>query len=220
MRSEMQNEQISELASLMPDNFAASFYLHTVRKSVLNGYLNLANFGVDELIKLADSSKNVAVNRALLALLKELSRLTKDEPEVVYERLAQIDQSGLDPKDIELLSGAKAILKSVMAPIDEMVTNSIKKPIGAASHSSSGKAAGAHDVLKGGHKNAEGNRAVNGRDAQNETAGMSPGHSDQATSSAQTSSDIMDQLDEHDGIAEFIAKTRKQLDVVDNMLKD
>lgn len=217
LRSTMQNEQISELASLMPDNFAASFYLHTVRKSVLNGYLNLANFGVDELIKLADNSKNVVVNRALLTLLKELSRLTKDEPEMVYQRLIKINKAGLDAKDLELLSGAKTILKSVMAPIDEMVTHSIAKPMEGASRASmSGTESGHEDTQT--RKKSSHDGSMN--DEHGEKKGMKDDDENGTTSSAQTSSDIIIQQDENDGIAEFITQTRKQLDIVDNMLKD
>ena len=127
LRDSIPAEEVRAIGVLMPDQFAASFYMHTVRSALQAGHLKLADYVTELLIALSEENRDVQINASLLQLLKYLSMIADEDPATLQARLSGIDESQLEKDDQALLRDAKSIMNTVLAPTDEIVTNSTQK---------------------------------------------------------------------------------------------
>lgn len=132
MRRTIPLEDVGELAQLMPPAYGISLHMHLVRGSLESGHMKLAQYSLAQIGALSAKKKDVPINQVQLRLFDLLANMTAIDPNTMLKELAAIDQSRLAAVDIKLLERAQGILGYIVAPIDEMKTNSTgaKAPAG------------------------------------------------------------------------------------------
>ena len=132
MRRTIPLEDVGELAELMPPAYGISLHMHLVRGSLESGHMKLAQYSLAQIGTLSAQKKDVPVNQVQLRLFQLLANMTTSDPKTMIKELDALDQSRLAAVDIKLLERAQGILGYIVAPIDEMQTNSTgaKQPAG------------------------------------------------------------------------------------------
>jgi len=124
MRRTVSLDDVGELGELMPTPFAVAFHMHLVRGALESGHLKLANYSIQKIEKLANEKNATPVNQVQLRLFQLLSVMTTKDPTALLKDLAALDETRLAIADLKLLQRALGILGYIVAPIDEVRTNS------------------------------------------------------------------------------------------------
>ncbi len=121
MRRSITFDQIDELAGLMPPSFAASYYQHLIRRSVVAGQLKLASHSIDQLKILLTQSNRIQTNEQQLALFSIISRLHDQNPNTISRELSALEVDKLSSKDSKLLDATRSMVEAITAPIEANV---------------------------------------------------------------------------------------------------
>ena len=124
MRRTIPLEDVGELAQLMPPAYGISLHMHLVRGSLESGHMKLAQYSLAQVGALSAKKTDAPINQVQLRLFELLANMTAQDPNTMLQELDAIDQSRLAAVDIKLLERAQGILGYIVAPIDEMKTNS------------------------------------------------------------------------------------------------
>ena len=124
MRRTIPLEDVGELAQLMPPAYGISLHMHLVRGSLESGHMKLAQYSLAQIGALSAKKKDAPINQTQLKLFGLLANMTSADPNEMLKELDAIDRSRLAAVDIKLLERAQGILGYIVAPIDEMKTNS------------------------------------------------------------------------------------------------
>ena len=129
MRRSISLKRVEELSDLMPPAFATAFHMHLVRSALQKGYFKLARFSLEEFLKIPKTRNNKNLNKTQIQLLKLLSGMNVVEPQDIAKKLADLDTTKLNDRDLEMYQTARNVLASVLSPIDEIKTNTVKRDV-------------------------------------------------------------------------------------------
>ena len=124
MRRTIPLEEVRELGELMPPAYAIALHMHLVRAALQSGHMKLAQFSITQIGMLSVQKNDSPVNQEQLRLFNLLTKMTAQDPHTLLKQLDSLDETRLAAVDIKLLERARGILGYIVAPIDEMKTNS------------------------------------------------------------------------------------------------
>ncbi len=207
MRRTISLDDVGELGDLMPPAFAAAFHMHLVRGALESGHMKLAEFSIAKIEDLSGAKNTFSINPVQLLLFQLLSAMTTQEPNALLADLDALDQNRLAAADLRLLQRARGILGYIVAPIDNVQTNS-----NAVSVPKSSARPMVQDTLE--------NIPTTGVRDDSDNSDDGGDVVGKGASSRPTSSAMMEMEKNQSEIDQFIGNTQKRLSDIDSLLSE